>query len=434
MSIPELEPSHQPAPKRRWLRYVGLALIALVLLVPLLGVAALKGWLPEPVVTAAARLLVGRQAGALPWDGKQPVNLLIMGIQIGGASTNPLTDTLLVASYQPGGKVSLLSIPRDLWVEIPGHGHARINEAFQSGGPRLAMLTVQQNLGIPVNYYALISYEAFQRLIDDVGGVTVQVEQEIDDPTFPAPDQIHYEPFHIAKGTHHLDGREALRYARTRHADSDFGRAARQQQVLMALQEQLLKPANWIKLPTILRSVRSTVVTNFPLDQSAALGLRALQAGQIDRQVLQYENKAVYGHTTPAGASVLLANPEVVGGIVEGLYQPSLALLQGAGEIRVENGNGYSGAAGQFSRLLGSMGAKVLEPGDADRNDYPASSVALSSRSPAVRQAARFIATMLGAELVEGTGEPGIVVTLGRDYAPYVDFGEAEWREALTPR
>lgn len=435
MHVPETVPSRSGGNGRRsGLRTAILTVAGLLLLLPLFVLAALKGWMPEPVISAAARLVVGRQPGAVPWDGKQPVNILILGLQIGGASTNPLTDAIMVASWQPGGKVSLLSIPRDLWVEIPGHGQGRINEAFQNGGPREAMLTVQQNLGIPVNYYALISYEAFQRLIDDVGGVTVTVEQDIDDPTFPAPDAIHYEPFKISKGTHHLNGREALRYARTRHADTDFGRARRQQQVLMALKEQMLKPANWLKLPTILRDVRATVVTNFPLDQAPALGLRALRAGEIQREVLQYENKAVYGHTTPAGASVLLPNKPVIEAIVERLYAPSYAMLQQGGAIRVDNGNGYPGAAGHFSRVLRGMGAEVLEPGDADRTDYPTSQVRVSARAPAVRQAAQLIANLLGASLVEGEGEPDIVVTLGRDYAPYVPFGETEWREAITPR
>lgn len=410
----------------------GYGLGALLLFMSLFAFAALQGWVPEPVISAAARLVVGRQPGAYPWDGKQPVNVLIMGLQIGGASTNPLTDSLMVASYQPGGKVSLLSIPRDLWVEIPGHGEGRINEAFQDGGPHEAMLTVQQNLGVPVNYYALVSYEAFERLIDDVGGVTVEVAEDIDDPTFPAADEIHYEPFHIAKGTHHLNGHEALRYARTRHADSDFGRAQRQQQVLMALKAQLLKPANWLKLPAILRDVRATVRTNFPLDQAAAVGLRALRASEISRAVLQYENKAVYGYTTPAGADVLLPNHDVVRAITRQLFEPSYAYLKEGGEIRVDNGNGYPGAASHFTRVLKGMGAQVQEPGDADRADYPASIVRANSR--AALPQARFIAALLGAKVEEGKGEPDIVVTLGRDYAPYVKFTAEDWQEAIAPR
>jgi polyisoprenyl-teichoic acid--peptidoglycan teichoic acid transferase len=435
---PRQPPDKQPR-KRSWGRILGLVLLGLLVLIPVTGFAALKGWVPEPILTATARLFVGRQPGAVPWDSGTPANVLVMGLQIGGVSTNPLTDSLMVVSYQPGAEqVSLLSVPRDLYVEIPGHGSGRINEAFQDGGPQEALLTVQQNLGVPVNYYALVSYTAFQKLIDDVGGVTVDVPKEIDDPSFPAEDEIHFEPFHITQGSHHLDGREALRYARTRHADTDFGRAQRQQQVLMAVAKQMLKPANWFKLPLIMRDLRATVRTNFPMDQGLALGLRALRAKDTAHQeVLQYGNKAVQGFTTASGADVLAPNAKVVKGIVADLFGPSLELLQNAGPIRVDNGNGYSGAATQFSKVLTNMGATVMEPGDADRTDLATHQVTVYGGNRATMRAARLIAGMLGTTAGEGRGKGGgaeIVVSLGRNYAPFVPFREKDWQEAIAPR
>lgn len=426
----------RPARQPHRLRTILLVLVGFLLLIPAFGYATLQGWVPEPVITGLARLFVGRQDDAILWRADQPANVLILGLQIGGASTNPLTDALMVGSYQPDGSVSLLSIPRDLWVEIPGHGEARINEAFQDGGPFEAMMTVQQNLGVPVNYYALVSYEAFEKLIDDLGGVTIDVPQDIDDPTFPAADEIHYEPFHITQGIHHLNGHEALRYARTRHADTDFGRAGRQQQVLMAVKEQLMKPANWVKLPTIMRDVRALVRTNFPFDQAAALGLRLLRADDVQREVLQYQNKAVSGFTTAAGASVLMPNDRVISEIVERLFSPSLAYFSEGVTVRVDNGNGYRGAATLYGNLLEGLGATVTEPGDADRNDYPTSKVRVYGGSAAALREGRLIAAMLGAEFEEarGSSKPEIVVTLGRDFAPYVHFTAEDWREAITPR
>jgi polyisoprenyl-teichoic acid--peptidoglycan teichoic acid transferase len=427
-------------PRRsRPLRTLGLWLLAVLLAIPLFGFAAVKGWIPEPVVSAAARLVVGRQPDARPWAPGQPVNVLILGLQIGGASTNPLTDSIMVASYQPDGSVNLLSVPRDLWVEIPGYGEARINEAFQVGGAQEAMLTVQQNLGVPVNYYAIVGYEAFRRTIDNVGGITVEVPEAIDDPTFPADDEIQFEPFHITEGTHHLDGREALRYARTRHADTDFARADRQQQVLMALKQQLMKPASLLKAPLILRDLRATVRTNFPFDQAMTVALRALGGGldNLHRQVLQPANGAVNGFTTGSGAQVLAPNPKVIGPMVDELFGPSLAILQAEGTVQVDNGNGYKGAATHFTGVLQAMGVKVLEPGDADRKNYPTSLVRVSSRAGrATREKAELIAGLLGAKAAEGSTPDGVdvQVVLGREYAPYIEFREKDWQDAIRPR
>ena len=430
-------PRRTPTPRRPWVAVILISLLCIA--VTLFGVAwaALKGWVPTPVINGVARVFVGRQPDARPWDGDQPVNVLIMGLQIGGASTNPLTDSLMVASYHPRkGTVSLLSIPRDLYVDVPGYGSRRINEAFQLGGPNEAMLTVQQNLGIPVNYYALISYAAFARLIDDVGGVTVDVPRDIDDPTFPAEDEIAFEPFRITKGSHHLDGREALRYARTRHTDTDFGRAERQQQVLMALKGQMMRPANILKLGVILRDARQTVRTSFPFDQAAGLGLKALRAGEMKKAVLEPGNGAVTGFRTASGADVLAPNPTAIKGVVADLFGPSLSDMQTGATVRVENGAGYSGAAGQFVKVLSGMGANVAPPEDADRTDYQQSLVRVYGRDKARVREARLIAGLLGTKLEQpgGEGPADIVVVIGKDFAPYVKFTQTDWQEAIKPK
>lgn len=444
MSDPALPSRKQPAPAprpRRWGRILGLTLLTLLVLLLLLGIGGAKGWVPEPVVSAVARVFVGRQADVRPWSSDQPANVLVMGLQIGGASTNPLTDSMMVASYQPdGNKAAMLSIPRDTWVTIPGHGEGRINEAFQDGGAQEAMLTVQQNLGVPVNYYAIVSYDSLTTLIDDVGGITVEVAETIDDPTFPAPDEIHFDPFHLEKGTHRLNGYDALRYARTRHGDTDFARADRQQQVLVALRHELTKPVNWLKLPVILRDLRSTVRTNLPFDQAVTIGLRVLGGGldNLHRDVLQPSNGAVKGFTTAGGAQVLAPNPKVIGELVLQSFGPSLAILQGEGTVRVDNGNGYKGAATQFSAVLKGMGVTVPEPGDADRKDYAHNLVRVSDRAAGrAMQKAKLIAGMLGAEVEKvrtAKDEVDIQVILGLDYAPFVEFRAKDWDDAIKPR
>lgn len=426
-------------PRRRRRRMITWVLLFILLFVPAFGFAAVRGWVPTAAIDVVARLFIGRQPGAVPWNGRQPVNILVMGLQVGGASTSPLTDSMMVVSYDPGTEsISMLSIPRDLWVEIPENGSGRINEAFQDGGAGLAMLTVQQNLGIPVNYYALVSYDAFEKLIDDVGGITVDVPREMDDPTFPAADEIHYEPFHISKGIHHLNGHDALRYARSRHDDplGDMGRADRQQQVIVALKEQMLKPANLVKAGLILRDARATIRTNFPLDQAAGLGLKALRVEKksLQRQVLQYENEAVRGANI-GGASVLVPNKKAVRQITSNLFAPSLAYLHTGATVRVDNGNGYNGAASGFSKVLSGMGVDVLEPDDADRKNYPKSRVLIYGRDKASQSEGEFLASMLGVQAEKGSGSSGadVVIILGRDYAPFVEFTSKDWEDAIQP-
>lgn len=431
---------HAPLAEKRSLgRTLTLLLVAILLIIPSFTFATLQGWIPIPIVNAITRVFVWRQEGAVPWSTDQPVNVLVMGVQVGGVSTNPLTDSIIVASYQPqDGSVKLLSIPRDLWVEIPGYGGARINEAFQIGGPYEAMLTVQQNLGIPVNYYAVVNYRAVETLIDHLGGVTVEVPEDIDDPYFPAEDEIHYEPFSITKGVHHLNGREALRYARTRHGDSDFGRAARQQQVVMALKDRLLNPLNLLKAPLFMHDARSLIKTNFPVDQAPGLMAKVLQSSpdSIQRAVLSYDNGAVVPFTGENGASLLILNPPVANQIIEEFFGPSLALLRNAPTIQVDNGNGYAGSATHFAQVLAGMGATVGEAGNADSMEYTSHQVLYTGRDRSTVQSARLIAAMLGttAERAGGSQDAAIRVILGKNYAPWAEFTSDDWDRFLPPQ
>lgn len=438
-------------PGRRYLAGGFGVLIAVLLAVPLFGLAAVKGLIPTRVINGVAGLFIHRQKGAVAWQpdqstgvagaAEQPVNILVMGVEIEGAATNPLTDAMMVVSYDPKQEsLSMLSIPRDLWVDIPGHGLGRINEAFEDGAAAEAVLTVQQHLGIPVNYYAVLTYDPFEKLIDDMGGVTVDVPRNIDDPTFPADDMIHFEPFHITKGIHHLGGHETLRYARERHSDpdGDEGRVRRQQQVLLALKSQFLRPGNLSKLGLIVQDIRATVRTNFPLDQAVGLALKIMRIdnSRIQKGTLGYADKAVADYTTHGGAEVLLGNPPVIKQIVSRMFAPALSYLQAGASVRVDNGNGYPLAATNYGKILAGMGVQVVPPGDADRKDYPTARVRVYTHDPAKVAEATLLAGMLGVQPEPATGQETVevVITLGKDYAPYVKFNEADWDAAIKPQ
>jgi polyisoprenyl-teichoic acid--peptidoglycan teichoic acid transferase len=176
-------------------------------------------------------------------DPGGPVNILLLGTDARLGEDISRTDAIILVRLDPrANRVSMLSLPRDLWVKIPGHGQARINAAYTIGesklgqgyGPALVKETVSTLVGLPIHHFVLINFEGFKALIDKIGGISIDVPKAIDDPAYPTEDYSTIE-VHFSAGRQFMDGERALIYARTRHADSDFGRIQRQQQVLMAI-------------------------------------------------------------------------------------------------------------------------------------------------------------------------------------------------------
>lgn len=254
------------------------------------------------------------------WDGEGRVNLLLLGIdQRGEQGGYWRTDTMMIVTIDPAAQmVGLISIPRDLWVPIWGYGiQSRINTAhyygdargYPGGGPALARDTVTYNLGIPVHHYVRINFTAFERLIDEIGGIDIYVEQTINDPLYP-DEGTGYDPFYLQAGQHHLDGKTALKYARSRHGTGDFDRAERQQRVILAAREQVVRLNQLPRLiangPQILSTLGAAVQTDLTFEQAAQLAqilsdipAHAFQGAVIDRNYTQ-------PYTTDTGAQVLI--------------------------------------------------------------------------------------------------------------------------------
>jgi polyisoprenyl-teichoic acid--peptidoglycan teichoic acid transferase len=177
---------------------------------------------------------------------EEPLNILLLGTDVLPGAEVGRTDVMVLVHIDPQtGRAALLSFPRDLWVSIPGQGEARINAAYPFGerrigpgyGPALAKETVGELVNLPVDHFALINFEGFIKLIDELGGVYVDVPKPLTDPDFPLADRrirVHFDA-----GRQLMDGSRALTYVRTRHEDGDLGRNRRQQQVLLAIFERL---------------------------------------------------------------------------------------------------------------------------------------------------------------------------------------------------
>lgn len=276
----------------------------------------------------AAALGAVNQAGPLAQPGAAQLTLLILGIdQRADESGATRSDAMLLAGLQPDSQqAALVSIPRDLWVDIPGVGEQRINTALFFGydgadplaGPGLAATTVRQNLGVPVDRVAVVDFTAFVKLVDALDGIEIDVPRAIVDSEYPTPDYgvttIRFDP-----GLQQMDGEQALIYARTRHADDDFGRAERQQQVIQAVAARLVNPATWPRLPAVLEVVRSGVVTDVqPADYPALWSLvQAMGSGDVQRATLA---DAATPWITPAGAWVLLPDWATIHATMDRLF------------------------------------------------------------------------------------------------------------------
>ncbi len=214
-------------------------------------------------------------------ERNEPFTMLLLGVDAReGEEDFARSDTIILAYLDPAAKrVNLMSIPRDLLVTMPGnYGRAKMadvyyvgeNTKFPRGGVGLVWATVEQNFGITINYFAQVDFGGFRRIIDAVDGVTVDNPYPIVDDEYPTED-YQYTRVYFPAGPMHLNGEEALKYARTRHGDNDFQRNARQQQVILAIREQAAKTNLFGQANRLIEALSGTVKTDFPPGQFLAL-------------------------------------------------------------------------------------------------------------------------------------------------------------------
>jgi LCP family protein required for cell wall assembly len=382
-----------------------------------------------------------------PWSGDERINLLFMGVDQRCGEEGPAhTDTMMLATVDPLSKsAALFSLPRDLWVEIPGFGVDRINQAFYfgqayeypGGGPALAQETVEALLGVPVDYYLTVDFQAFVDAVNLIGGLTIDVPEAINDPDYP--DSCYgYDPFSIQVGKQRLDGEAALKYARTRAtAGGDVDRAGRQQAVLLAIREQVAQldqlPGLIVQAPLLWRSLQDNVNTNLPLQDLLELAMlvQGLPSENIRTAVLDYDY--VYIETTPDGRQVLVPRREEIRRLrnevfaVPAIPTPIIANLQklmsdeGA-RVAIYNGTAVFGLAGDTQSVLEDLGITVAEIGNADSSAYSTSQVIDYGSHP---QTVRYLIQEMGilplnsreAESSDPQGAWDVLVIIGEDWA-----------------
>lgn len=279
----------------RWLAAGGLVALFLVVCAAayLAPVLSLFGQRDAPSTRTA---IPTPAATPPPLDSTHRVNILLLGSDNDQKfkADAVLSQTMIVASIDPAHhQVILLSIPRDLWVAIPGDRTAKIDLAYADGGAALARATVEARFKIPIHYYAWVGLNGLVAIVDRLGGVDVDVLHPVLDDLYPndlTGAGYGYTRVYIPAGPQHLDGVRALEYVRSRHGDllSDFGRSARQQQVLLALERQGSKLNLITELPTLAHDLNGHVKTDLDLLHAAQIAfyVRGLDRGDIHQVFL----------------------------------------------------------------------------------------------------------------------------------------------------
>jgi len=325
------------------------------------------------------------------WDGGSRVTLLFIGLderdwEAGQGA--PRSDTMILFTIDPVSKTAgMLSVPRDLWINIPGYGYSRINTAYAwgeanklpGGGPGMAIKTVEQVIGVPIQYYAQVDFKAFEEAIDAMGGLYLCPGERITiDPIGPKP------PVKMGPNCQIYWGYEVLGYARNRKTKGgDIDRATRQQKVIMALINQVFSPAYFptlvSKAPDIYAEAESGLRTNLGFDDALKLGvlLSQIPKENIKHGVIDYSMAAL---DKVGEASILKPFPDAIRVLRDEIFSaagplspvasgdPVILMQEDAAQVRVLNGTDTNDLADRTANFLLTQGMQVVETGRADRS------------------------------------------------------------------
>lgn len=360
------------------------------------------------------------------WTGfnRSKLNILVAGYD-SNINGFPRADTLILVSIDLAEKkVGALSIPRDTRVRIPGRkGFEKINASHAYGGIELTKKTVEDFLDIPVDYYVVSDFNGFEEIIDILGGVEIDVEKELN-----YEDRAGGLFIHIPRGRQVLDGEKALQYVRYRgELLGDIGRIKRQQKFLKALSEQILQGGTVLKLPELVKEIRSAVTTNFTVNDILKLVKLLKDVKMQDVEMATLPGEPVYiPEDTPGyayGGSYWIPKAEEAKLIVDSLIRSKEYLNNNKYTVGIYNGNGVKGLAHELAGKLSQCGYEVVFVGNAKHFDFPRTVIYynLESREGAVKindlLKAELTATEPETGLLKSEGRPlDIAILLGKDY------------------
>ncbi len=408
---------------------------------------------PEGLLTRIKKFVFSKDE-PLAGQKKDRINILLLGMGGLGHDGPFLTDTMIIASIQPStGEVAMISVPRDLGVDIPGKGWYKINhanafgEARQSGsGGSLATEVIEKTFDVDIHYYVRVDFQAVKKIIDDIDGITIDVERSFTDTEYPAPNH-EYQTVSFETGVQIMDGSTALTYARSRHGNngegSDFARAKRQQRMILALKEKILSfetLANPIRIHSIMETLGSHLSTNMDFSDIISMMKLAKQAdlSNIKTSVLDTSpNGYLRNASSPGGAFILspvTGNFDDIAALIEHIFDetyesPNVVHIDvpeqekptlTPSNIEIKNGTWRAGLAARAEKKLEDEGIVITTIGNTD--ERPVMQSVMYILDPSAQDAAQSIKASLSIPIKEMketiTSTPGtaLLLILGEDF------------------
>ncbi len=397
-----------------------------------------SGWFTYKVSAATDRIFTenvgGQQVLKQKLKGGDRVNVLLIGVGGQGHDGGDLADTIQLVSIEPeANRAVMVSIPRDLYVQVPDSLHSvKINEVHSigeeqelpGGGPALLKRKVGDILGLDVHYFVRVDFEGFRQVIDSMGGIEVSVEEPLYDPYYPLGHG--YQVVDIPAGQTHMDGELALKYARSRETTSDFDRSRRQQEVLIAARNKALSVAfltNPSKISQLVDILGDRVLTDLTLKEAQRLAeiVRDIKPANVTSQVIDGETTGLlYDSVGPGGAFILLPTAGNYSEIQEfvGQLLGSSAARGEKAQVELQNASGTGGLAGVEQEELKAFGITVIKVGNAP--ELAQQTVIYDFNDGSRPDTIRFLTERFGGQVIKRTREPGskvdVRVVIGTDY------------------
>ncbi|MFH1598384.1 MAG: LCP family protein [Patescibacteria group bacterium] len=334
--------------------------------------------------------LVSSEDRALTGEAQDRINVLLLGMGGQGHAGAYLTDTIILASIKPStDEVAFLSIPRDLFVEIPGYGWRKINNANAFGemddgqGAQLITTVIENITGQDVHYYGRLDFQGFTKIVDLLGGLEIEVDRTFYDYMYPDWN-YGYQNVSFEAGKQTMDGDQSLKFVRSRHGNngegSDFARSKRQQKVLLAFKNKILSFSTLLnpkKIIDILNSLEEHTRTDMEAWELIRLAKLAMDVDKdnIVNQVLETgQNGVLYSETTIDGAYILrpkagLDDFSEIQKIAEDIFFLTFINKESA-RIEIQNGTNISGLANTTSQYLSDRNFNIVSVGNAEQRDY----------------------------------------------------------------
>lgn len=424
-------------------RFFGVSAIIVILLLAgwFTTKLALSGWnvsgdsIWKNLFSLTGTQLVGEESGR--------VNVLLLGIPGSGPGVEgpDLTDTVMVASLSTSNQTGFLfSLPRDLYVKIPGYGNSKLNAVYEIGNSQdttpgtTVQEVVGEVLGLDIPYYVRVDFSGFAKLVDDLGGVTVEVAKDLYDDQYPTADKG-YEIVDIKAGTYTMDGEMALKYARSRHSTSDFDRAKRQQDLILAIRSKAMELdllTQSTKVLAMVDTLQDSFETNMNLGEiKRALELvKGFDSAQLTTKV--FDDSAtglLYGTRVD---EVYVLRPvgddfKTVSDYVAQVVSGSATVEELEGEVATEplkvevlNGTNTTGLAGKIAGELKTSGYDVVQVGNNTTKGFVKTIVydlTGGERIWEVRRLASTLQAEIGEDEITTTSGAQARVVLGSDSA-----------------